>query len=1180
MVEIAESVRGINVVIGAETSGLQKALSDVNKKSRDVQSELKQVDRLLKLDPTNTEMVSQKQKLLASAIENTREKLNRLKAAQEQVNDQFAKGQISEGQYRAFQREINKTEQELKKLENQVGQTKGILDKLGISMQDVGQSMTNAGQTMTAAVTLPVVAMGAAAVKASIDMESAFAGVKKTVEATEPELQKLKEGFEQLSTEIPVAATELLGIGEAAGQLGIETKNILGFSEVMAKLGVTTNLSSQQAATALARLANITQMPQDKFDRLGSTIVALGNNLATTEAEITEMALRLAGAGKQIGLSEAQILSFAGALSSVGIEAEAGGSAFSRVMVEMANSVATGGAKLNVFAKTAGMSVEQFKKAFKDDAAEAIISFVEGLDKVKKSGGNVFTTLGQLELSEIRVRDALLRASGAGDLFRNSIALGNKAWEENNALNKEAATRFETSASKLQMFMNKLTAVATKFGDELAPALINVLDKLEPLVNWFGEMDTKSKTLVITVAAVVAALGPLLTMAGSVTTILAGLSVAAGALGVGLGALVGTIGLMGVALAGMVAGGFYLYKTAIDDAIPQVDLFGNTVSEATKKAVQGFIDLGDDATIALDKLYYSGTAITEKAAGEIVSTFDKMGNQIKSGMDQRLNETLTILEKFFADSKALTDAEEAKVKEDTIKSVEDKKKAVEEAEGKIKAILEKASKEKRALTESERAEINRIQSQMVSEGIRALSKYEVESAVILERMRQQSSEISARQAAEVVQNSFKQKDKAVKAAEGEYDGRIAAIVKLRDESKTISADQASKLIADAERQRDETVKAAEDMHIKVVSEAKKQAQEHVNEVEWETGQIKTRWERFKEETVRTHQEIKSFFSILFSREDWSTYGQNVSDGLAQGMESRASRLSESSKKLADVITSSFTDKMKIKSPSEVMAEYGKYIAEGLAKGMEDNQKIVAEKTEKMGEVAKAKTKEAKDKILEQIKNLSDKAKSEADIMAGSVTNAVGNMASGLSLSIDIIKAKFDLFTASLGENANQSDILRERLKMLAEQETVQADRVSLLQKAYDDMVKAKGAAAQESMKLQLELLKEQKVQAELAKTIAETNRVQQEALTKTSAEAVTANFMNGLASIYDVQLAWLGQHGKPIGWDGSNFVGGSSETKINQVNINVTSKDMGDAAKVVKVLESIPQTARSMGVSF
>src|SRR5699024_1027293 len=374
----------------------------------------------------------------------------------------------------------------------------------GDKMQEIGRGMTSFGRDYTMKVTAPIVAGGTAMFKASMDYESAFAGVRKTVDMTEEEFDSLSSGIREMAKELPASATEIAGVAEAAGQLGIQNESIMGFTRTMIDLGVATNMSSEEAATALARLANITGMSQDDFDKLGSTVVDLGNNLATTESEIVEMGLRLAGAGDQIGLTEAQTLAFAGALSSVGIEAEAGGSAFSKVMVNMQLAAERGGDELEEFANVAGMSADDFKTAFEEDASGALIKFIEGLGDVAEDGDTAIGVLDEMGITEVRMRDALLRAAGASDVFTESLEIGTGAWDENIALTEEAEERYGTTESQLKIMWNRIKDVAITLGDALIPAVMDAIDAAEPFIQKiedgaqaFSEMDEEQQQTIL-----------------------------------------------------------------------------------------------------------------------------------------------------------------------------------------------------------------------------------------------------------------------------------------------------------------------------------------------------------------------------------------------------------------------------------------------------------------------------------------------------------------------------------------------------------------------------------------------------------------------------------------------------------------------------------------------------------
>ena len=346
------------------------------------------------------------------------------------------------------------------------------------------KGMAAVGASIVAAGTA-VAGLGAAAIRVGIEFESAFAGVKKTVDASDEQLSALHDGLIGLSKEIPMTAAGLSAIAESAGQLGIDVDNIEEFTATMADLSVATNLTAEEAATSFARFANIVGMSQEDFDKLGSVVVALGNNLATTEAEITAMAMRIAGAGSQVGLTEAQIMAFSSALSSVGIEAEAGGTAFSTLISKMSLAVAQGGAALTDFSDVAGMTGDEFREAFEQDAGQAILAFIQGLARINDEGGSAIKTLDDIGLSDIRMRDALLRASGASDVFAEALDIANTAWDENIALSKEAEQRYKTMESRLQLLKNSVAALGIAIYESTDEGLGSAVDLA---MGWVDEL--------------------------------------------------------------------------------------------------------------------------------------------------------------------------------------------------------------------------------------------------------------------------------------------------------------------------------------------------------------------------------------------------------------------------------------------------------------------------------------------------------------------------------------------------------------------------------------------------------------------------------------------------------------------------------------------------------------------
>ncbi len=389
-------------------------------------------------------------------------------------------------------RDSNQFYKELRKLEQQQQAVDKVMTGSGVALMGFGAAVG--------------VGLGLAA-KAAIDWESAWAGVAKVVDGSPEQLAALEGELRGLATILPQTHAEIAGVAAAAGQLGIAREDITDFTRTMVAMGVSTDLASEDAAMGMARLMNIMQTAPDEVSNLGSAIVGLGNAGASTESEIMDMALRIAGAGHTVGMTEAQVLGFSSALASVGIEAEAGGSSISTAMIKMSEAVSEGGDTLETFAQVAGVTADEFAAKFRSDPAAAIDMFVQGLGRMQESGGDVFATLDSLGMSEIRLRDALLRLAGAGDLLTESLATGNDAWSENTALMEEAARRYGTTEAQMQIARNQLVDIGITLGEHLLPAINDFLLAGKGMFAWFQGLSEGTQSTIINLGVAATAIG-------------------------------------------------------------------------------------------------------------------------------------------------------------------------------------------------------------------------------------------------------------------------------------------------------------------------------------------------------------------------------------------------------------------------------------------------------------------------------------------------------------------------------------------------------------------------------------------------------------------------------------------------------------------------------------------------
>ena len=494
---------------------------------------------------------------------------------------------------------ISGVSQQLEELERTQSNTNGVkgvrestsaYQGLASQLKDTGKGIKEVGESIDT-ITKPIqyastalAAGGVASAKFAIDFEDSFAGVKKTVDATPEQLAKIKQGIIDLSTTgidgrgaIPQTTTELNELAAAGGQLGISQENIIDFTEVMAQMGSATNLVGEEGAATLARFQNVMGVGQNEIRNIGSAIVDLGNHSATTESEIAEMALRMGKYGSSVRMSAADVLGYSAALSSLGIEAQMGGSAIGRTWLSIETAVASGGEGLTKFAKYSGKSAEEFKEQWNTDSSGAFNGLLKGL----QSAENLTLALDDLGINNTQDIQAMMALVNGYDLVTESVNRSNTAYKENTALQEEFDRKAETTASQLSVTKNNIVEAARSIGETMLPSIKDASTTVADFAKGLSQMDDEQKRVVVNTGATVIAIGAIS-------------KVSAGAIK-GVGGIVEAVGNIKKAFS---AGG------ALAKFAPTLASIGSVAGPAAL-AVAGIATAAIGGKVAYDKWYQS-----------------------------------------------------------------------------------------------------------------------------------------------------------------------------------------------------------------------------------------------------------------------------------------------------------------------------------------------------------------------------------------------------------------------------------------------------------------------------------------------------------------------------------------------------------------------------------------------
>lgn len=503
---MANRIKGITVEIGGDTTGLDKALKSVNTSIRSTQSALKDVNRLLKLDPSNTELLSQKQRLLKDAIAATKEKLDSLKVAQEQAKQQLESGELGQDKYDALQREIVETEEELRHLQQEAATTNTALSKIDVAgqkMEAVGNSIAGAGKKMMG-VTTVIGGVGVAAVKTAADFDSAMSQVAAVSGATGKDFDALRNKAREMGAKTKFSATEAAEAMNYMAMAGWKTEDMLSGIEGIMNLAAASGEDLATTSDIVTDALTAFGLSAKDSGHFADILAAASSNANTNVSMMGETFKYCAPIAGALGFSAEDTAEAIGLMANAGIKSSQAGTALRTIMNNLAGDVKISGKAIGDVT-IATTNADGSMRDLSDILADCRSAFGSLTESEKAQAAE--SLVGKNAMSGFL---ALMNA-GEGDIEKLSSAIENC----DGSAEKMAMTMQDNLTGQITILKSQLQELAISFGDILMPAIRSIVSKLQGFVDKLNGMDEGTKRTVVTIALLVASIGPLLIIIGT-----------------------------------------------------------------------------------------------------------------------------------------------------------------------------------------------------------------------------------------------------------------------------------------------------------------------------------------------------------------------------------------------------------------------------------------------------------------------------------------------------------------------------------------------------------------------------------------------------------------------------------------------------------------------------------------